>query len=287
MFWWWIFNDFIDDVVDLIKNFSCSLWYVALKFTRTDLINLITFDWTFTNASVWRTALTFTVISSWMILFSFILISFIPIEVNFLHLDWIDLPSSFSAFTLDNCCIKGFFNSNWGLCSSKKWFSERTDYFRHQMFFFSFDASLMRVIMWLNSRDLMHNGGYLAQACLPLMAFSWLLESLVKRLLLFTWIESSILVIQIFTVSENSWSLFFDNSVIFIGYVHFLYCFFDSAVNVVSDIHGDDGLVVYVCLMLKWNTNFIHLIQTTIVTLLLSLRTYLRCKVFIVEATIL
>jgi len=160
MFWWWIFNDFIDDVVDLIKNFSCALWYVALKFTRTDLIDNLTFDWTFTNATVWRTALTFTIIPSWMILLRIILISFFLIKFNFLHLDWVDLPSCWIFFTMENCCIKRFFNSNWWLCSRKKCFSKWTDYFRHQNFsvFFSFDASLMRVIMWLNSRGLMHNG---------------------------------------------------------------------------------------------------------------------------------
>jgi len=120
----------------------------------------------------------------------------------------------------------------------------------------------------------MQNGSYLAQACLPLMAFSWLLESLVKLLILVTRIESSILVIQIFIKSENSWSLFFDDSVLLNGFVHFLYCFFDAYLNIVSDFHGDDRLV-HVWVMLKWNTNLIHLIQTAIVTLLLSLRTYL------------
>jgi len=130
----------------------------------------------------------------------------------------------------------------------------------------------------------MHDSSYLAQACLPLMAFSWLLESLVKLLILFTRIESSILIIQIFIKSENSWSLFFDDSVFLNGFIHFLYSFFDADLHIISDFHGDNGLI-HVWVLLKWNTNLIHLIQAAIVALLLSLRTYLRCKVFLVIAT--
>ena len=183
MLWRRIFNDFIDDVVDLLEHFSGTLRYMALKFAWTDFIfNLMTFNWTFTNAFIWRTAVTFTVIPSWMVFLCIILISIFPIEVNFLHLDWVNLPSTIVAITLDNCCVQRFFESNRWLCSSEKRFSEWADYFSHQNFPFVFGilALMMWVIVGVKSCDLMFNDGCLAEAGFSAVAFSWLLEGLVE-----------------------------------------------------------------------------------------------------------
>ena len=278
MFWRRILNDFIDDVFDLVEHFSSTLRYMALKFAWTNFIFNLTFNWTFTNASIWRTAVTFTVIPSWMVFLCIILISIFPIEVNFLHLDWVNLPSTIVAITLDNCCVQRFFESNWWLCSSEKRFSEWADYFCHQNFFvFGILALMLWVIMGVNGCDLMFNGGCLAEACFSSVAFSWLLEGLVELLILFVGIKCSIDIAvknHILIVVVNRWSVCFEDSVIDMWNNILFDGLFDS------HLFGVNGLVHV--FMLKRNRHLIHLIQATIIRLLLSLRTKLRSKVLIV-----
>jgi len=87
---------------------------MLLKFSGTDYVLLIAaFDWTFTDATVWRTTFAFAVVSTWIVMLCIVLVGFITVEVDFLHLDWINLPSAIIEIILDNCCcIQTFFNSN-------------------------------------------------------------------------------------------------------------------------------------------------------------------------------
>jgi len=104
----WIIDDFLNDVVDLIQNFSSAHWYMALEFSGTDLVDdTMSFDWAFTNATVWRTAFTFTVIPTWIVELSIIFFGIFPIKINFLHLDWVNLPSAIkiTIIMLDNGLI--------------------------------------------------------------------------------------------------------------------------------------------------------------------------------------
>lgn len=137
-----------------------------LKFSGTDYVLLLTaFHWTFTDATVWRTAFTFAVVSTWIIEFCIVLVNFFTIEVDFLHLDWVNLPSVIIGIILDNCLIQRFFNSNAWLCSWEKRLSKWTNNFLHQNFFLvGFNALMVRIITRIDTSDLVWNDGHLADA---------------------------------------------------------------------------------------------------------------------------